>query len=587
MYGLIAHSGSTSHLFDRACAVAQSLGSVVRIVVSTDTVRIAALGESPAVTHTDSAVFYGSGAHVSCQNHTANGFLLDGAPDDVVAATLHDRDLIVAAGRGNHRLFVHDNATEVLCSTSLLVMARATHASVDRSYEDFMLGFGFYPETHTAYSGISALPAGTRWNATTKETTATAVIHPEVSTPESFDAAIPELRDRFFNALEEQAAGSTRHAVLLGGFDSMLVAASLRRMGHEVHTYTFTYNDAKYDQRNVAEFVQQMGIKHHPVIITPTTIAENLSSFSQFFSQPGALAHYQINTLVGSQQIARDDHKHIFSGDGCDALFLSFPTVNRRAALTKRLSTLPSWLLRGLRFPLRSGLTEKHLGHVGRTARAMIGNMMLAEPARGHLPNRYLDDYALSRLRRGPLPQQSETIESIRYRLASATENMDSAQRAFHGNGLTLQSRIKVDGSVASTGVPHFSPYTHPLVRSFVSHLPTDYRKNQSASPGDNGKELLVAMVRKYELLPEFLITQPKQSPADGPLDYWYMKDIRANIVTQLADLPFDWNPEYVGNLLRHKRAEDWYRHKVALNHHTYQAIGLLSSYASFQRALG
>jgi hypothetical protein len=504
----------------------------------------------------------------------------------VVAAGVHQGDLIVATGRGNHRLFVSSDESDILCATSLLVLARAIGADIDRTYEDFMLGFGFYPETHTAYSNISAIAPGTRWNTASDTKTHTAVTHVDVSMPSSFDAAIPELRDRFFGALEELTAGNTRHAVLLGGFDSMLVAASLRRMGHEVHTYTFTFDDVRYDQRNVAEFVKELDIEHHPVMITPPKIADNLASFATYFSQPGALAHYQINTLIGSSQIATDSHHHIFSGDGCDALFLSFPTVNRRAALTKRLSKMPSWLLRGVGSPLRTSLAEKHLGHVARTARSMIGNIMLDEPARGHLPTRYLDEYALSRLRRGALPPQQESIESIRHRLAMATEQMDSAQRAFHGNGLTLQSRIKVDGSVAKTGVPHFSPYTHPLVRSFVSQLPTDYRKDQSASPGDNGKELLVAMVRKYELLPEFLITQPKQSPADGPLDYWYMKDIRANIVTQLADLPFDWNPEYVDSLLRSKRAEEWYRHKVALNHHTFQAIGLLSSYASFNRSL-
>jgi asparagine synthetase B (glutamine-hydrolysing) len=587
MYGLIAHTGPSSHRFDTACAIARKLGAQIRIVANNDTVRIALLGDSAATAHNNQAAFYGSGARVSCAGFTTPNTLLESAPDDVIAAACDNTDLIVATGRGNHRIFAHSAGNDVLCSSSLHLLARATETHVDRGYEDFMLGFGFYPDTHTAYSGISAVPAGTRWNISASTTTSTAVIHPEVTAPSSFDAAIPELRDRFFGALEELTAGNTRHAVLLGGFDSMLVAASLRRMGHEVHTYTFTFGNAKYEQRNVDSFVNSLGITHHNVSFTPDIIEENLRQFGRYFTQPGAQAHYQIHTLVASQLAQHDGHSAIFNGDGCDAVFLSYPTVNRRAALNKRLAKIPDWLLSASGAPLRTSFAEKHLGHVARTARSVIGNMMLDEPARGHLPTRYLDDYALSQLRRGPSPVQTETVEQIRTRLATAVTGFDGPRRAFHGNGLTNQSKVKVDGAMAATGLPHFTPYLHPVFRSYVTSLPIDYLKKQDESPAANGKELLVAMVRKYELLPDAIIDQPKQSPVDSPIDTWYINDIRANIITQLADLPFDWNPEYVDSLLSPKRAEEWYRNKVSIGHHTLQAIGLLSSYASFNRMIG
>lgn len=586
MYGLIAHTGPSSQRFDTTCEIARELGATVRTIVSTPSVQIAICGDSAATAHNNEAAFYGSGARLAHAHYSTAGTLLDNAPDDVIATACVDNELIVATGRGNHRLFSHPNGDDTLCSSSLHLLARATGTHVDRSYEDFVLGFGFYPDTHTAYAGITAVPAGTRWNVATGATTPTALQHPDITAPSSFDAAIPELRDRFFGALEDLTAGSTRHAVLLGGFDSMLVAASLRRMGHEVHTYTFTFGNARYEQRNVDAFVKELGITHHNVIFTPEIIELQLRQFGRYFTQPGAQAHYQIHTLVASEQAAHDGHTQIFNGDGCDAVFLSYPTVNRRAALNKRLAKMPHWLLATARSPLRTGFAEKRLGHVARTARSVIGNLMLEEPARGHLPTRYLDDYALSRLRRGPSPVQTETIEEIRERLATAVDGLDGSRRAFHGNGLTNQSKVKVDGSMAATGLPHFTPYLHPLFRSYVASLPIDYLKKQDESPAANGKELLVAMVRKYELLPNVMIDQPKQSPVDSPIDTWYMNDIRANIITQLSDLPFDWNPEYVDTLLTFKRAEEWYRNKVSIGHHTLQAIGLLSSYASFNRMI-
>jgi len=411
MYGLIAHSGPSSQRFDSACELARELGADIRIAVSSQSVRIAVLGDSRATALNNEAGFYGSGARIAKLHYSSADTLLNNAPDDVIAAACASDELIVATGRGNHRLFSHSVDNDTLLSSSLHLLARTTGSDIDRGYEDFMLGFGFYPDTHTAYDKISAVPSGTRWNVTNRATTHTTVSHPEISSPSSFEAAIPELRDRFFGALEDLAAGSKRHAVLLGGFDSMLVAASLRRMGHEVDTYTFTFGNASYEQRNVDAFVRDLGITHHNVLFTPDIIESNLRQFGRYFTQPGAQAHYQIHTLSASQQAQRDGHTEIFNGDGCDAVFLSYPTVNRRAALNKRLSRIPHWLLVAARSPLRTGFAEKHLGHVARTARSVIGNLMLDEPARGHLPTRYLDDYALSRLRRGPSPKQVETVE--------------------------------------------------------------------------------------------------------------------------------------------------------------------------------
>jgi hypothetical protein len=219
--------------------------------------------------------------------------------------------------------------------------------------------------------------------------------------------------------------------------------------------------------------------------------------------------------------------------------------------------------------------------------RSMLGNFLLEEPARGHLPNRYIDDYALSQLRVGDAPTQTETIDEIRNRLAQDVAGQIGTRRAFHGNGLTGQSKVKVDGCVAATGLPHFTPYMHPFFRTFVSGLPIDYLKKQDSSPGDNGKELLVAMVREYNLLPEFIVAQPKQSPVDSPVDNWYRQELRQEILSQLEDLPFEWNRKYIETVLRSKMAENWYREKVANNSQTLQAIGLLASYASFNRVTG
>ena len=582
MYGVIAFEGTDFSLFENACSVATNSGAHVKVIVSTGNCRIAIMGEAEALAHDSQAAWFGSAAQESFHSSQGVAALLDGAPDEVVAVGVHNDHLVLAAGRGNHRLFTYTAPGGVVVSTSLSILARSSHVALDRSYEDFLLGFAFLPLPRTPYMGIQAVQPGTRVSGTVVQNIAAPAI--EAAPSVSFTEAIPQLRDRFFGALEEMVGSEKKHAVLLGGFDSMLVAASLRKMGHEVHTYTYSFNDPEFDQRNVDFFVSEFGIHHHPVTITPQIIAENLKSFSTYFFQPGALAHYQIHTLVASQQIAKDGHSKIFTGDGCDALFLSFPTVNRRAAVNKRLEALPDWLIRAAMTPLKTKASERYLGHMGRTMRSMLDNMLLEEPARGHLPNRYLDDYALSLLRADGAPPQAESVRAIRDRLAEPVNGQIGSRRAFHGNGLTAQSKVKVDGCVAATGLPHISPYIRPAFRSFVSGLPIDFLKKQDDSPATNGKEILVAMVREFGLLPEVIINQAKQSPSDSPLNKWFQHDIRVDVLQQLEDLPFEWNKKYVDTILRDKVAENWYRDKVTINKQTMQAICILATYASFNR---
>ena len=591
MHGVIAYTGGNPERFQQLCLAAEHFGASNIDTRNTGNNWLGSFGSVNVVrSFSDEngiGAVYGSAA--STANFHSENFL-DGAPDDVVGCVIHHNlGLVIAAGRGNHKMFVHHLANgEIMASSSLSVLAYALRntISIDRSYEDFALGFGFLPGTHTPYNDIQSLAAGTRYVAATAHSEPTAIYPVDVPSVTSFANAIPQLHDMFIKAVKEQAGSRTKHAVLLGGFDSMLVAATLKKLGHEVHTYTFSFGDPRFEQKNIAEFVTSLGITHHPVVITPESIAQNLREFGTHFFQLGAQSHYQIHTLIASQHIARDGFEAIFNGDGCDAIFLSYPTVNRRASISQRVANAPHLLKKAVLSFLQTLLAERQLGHVARIMRSVLNNALLPEPARGHLPTQYLDHYALSQLRTGTQPQQAETMLALRMRLGEPTTQMDGPRRAFHGNGLTAQSKVKVDGAVCTAGLPHFSPYLHPELRAFVTSLPIEYLKNQNDSPSANGKELLVAMVREYKLLPDLFIDQPKQSPVDSPVDHWYMTSLKANILDQLQDLPFAVNTKYLNTLLREKTAEKWYRKNVSIGHHTLQAIGLLASYASFNRLL-
>jgi len=65
--------------------------------------------------------------------------------------------------------------------------------------------------------------------------------------PESEESLYDRLYDVLLGCMEDQLASTAEVGVLLGGFDSALVASLLCRLGKRVHTYSFRYADAQYN----------------------------------------------------------------------------------------------------------------------------------------------------------------------------------------------------------------------------------------------------------------------------------------------------------------------------------------------------
>jgi len=587
VHGLVAYSGPDP---DAARRTIETLTPALNVAVSHNSRTIVAtLGSGNttklAATNGSAAAFFGSAAQGCTSNPTS---LLDAGPDDVVAVGFGaDGELVAAAGRGSHRLFVHRTANGATwIASSLHVLRRvAPGLTLDRTYEDFLLGFGFVPEPHSMYQRVEVMKPGTRTHTGTSANVTALTYAANASCDRN--EIIDSLHEALIGTIADQAGNQRRHAVLLGGFDSALVAAVLVGLGHEVETYTFRFADPTYVQRNVDMLTDHLGIRHHWVDFDSSVIASNLRGFAAVFTQPGAQPHYQIHTLHAARQIAADGHNHIFTGDGCDAIFLGYPTVSRRAAIAAATKRMPSALTRLAVGTLSTGIVERRLGHVARMARGTLRNRLLGETVGAHLPTQVFDAAALGRLRTSIGPAQAETVLAIRTRLATGLEHLNRTQLAFNGNGLNGQSKVKVDGAVAATGVAQASPFMHARLRTFVSGIPFEYLRSAGSSASSAGKEILVDMVRRHGLLPDVIIDQPKQSPSDSPVDGWYMNELRTEILDQLGDLPFGWNERYVEDLLAPKAAEAWYRNKVSLSHHTMQVIGLLSSYASFNRNPG
>lgn len=528
------------------------------------------------------------GADRLLEAHQRNAMeFLDGAPEDLAALVvdLEMGNLTIGAGSGNHRLFLAECSDGILVSTHLGLLATALgdDLRVDRSYEDFLLGFGFLPDGRTLFSRACVHAPGTvqEWPSGSSRP----IARPRIDPPEpSSDVATARrvALDTFLGVLEDQAGQRRRHAVLLGGFDSALVASGLRRLDHEVDTYTFAFGDPRFEQRNAELVASHVDARHTWVRFTPEIIGEGLEQFSDLLNQPGAQPHYQLHTIHASRIIAEDGHDHIFTGDGCDAAFLGYPTVIRRAHLVDRMAALPQTVRASLLRLASARPVERRAGHVARLVRSTLRSLELPWPARGHLPTQYLDEVALRRLRIDGAPSQRESVREVRLRLADGLEDLDAVRLAFHGNSLTGQSKAKVEGAVTVSGVAQMSPYRDRRVQSLARTFPVEYLRPPGRKADSPGKALLFEMAREHELLPDAVIEMPKQSPVDSPIDRWYAGPLRPLVYRMLDGLPFEYDRDYVDEILTPKLAEQFFRQRVSLSPHAFQAIGLLCSYASF-----
>ncbi len=507
---------------------------------------------------------------------------IDGLGGDV-AVLVADAGRGVLAGAvttGPHRVWARRDGDSVSLATHSTLLGAGRPA--DRSREDFLLAHGFVPEGGSVFEGVYGLAAGAVTTFPDGLTHPIAPTAPPVLAHDTDPAHWPkQLHELLLTAVEARAGRAREHAVFLGGFDSALVAALLVGLGHRVHAYTFGFEDHAYEQRNIDVVTRFLRADHTWVPITADVIGAGLAEFADVYSLPASQPHYLLHTLAAARAARADGFDRVFNGDGCDAAFLGFPTVHRRATGTASMTRVPVPVVRAVRRLSSPEWFERHGGHVWRMGQGLLDEVEAPASIRGHLPFTILGAPSRARLRTGPAPVGTVPVDDIRARLAAGAAGLDPARRAFHGHGLTGQSATKVDGAVAATGLAQWSPYLAPEVRAFALSLPAEALRPADGSAG-MGKDLLVRMTLDLGLLPEEIVRQPKQSPSTSPVDEWYAGPLRDQVLTQLDGLPFAWDRRYVAGLLAPKWAEEQYRHRVSIDRHALRAIGLLVTYASF-----
>ena len=437
----------------------------------------------------------------------------------IVADSLARR-LIIARGPSNSpRVFVKHGEGGLEFSTKLIDFHgfEGDELSLDRSLEDFLLGYEFLPDGRTLYTGVKVLDAGTilDWRAGSlcvhqiaKPTSVTATSG--TSEIADLDQAVAALHTAFRTAMDSITPSDERVAVMLGGFDSALIAAELSRMGKDVETFSFFYEEPGYNQALTEDLANRFGIKHTWVPITPAVLREGLANYSVRHNQIVGQAHYLIATTQVAKVVREHGFKHCLTGDGCDGLFLGYPTVHFRAKLIQRLSSLGPFLQSPLAWATRSGWRERKLGHPYRIARNVATILARQMPTRAHIAACTLDRTSLRALRGESPPQEMDT-EDILHRLAKGLEHVDPMRLAYMGKGRVGLNAAKLEGAITYSGVVLNSPYLHQSMVEVAQRIPDAlYRPQERGGGSATGKFAFMRMVEVHQLLPPKFIYQKK-----------------------------------------------------------------------------
>ena len=522
---------------------------------------------------------------------------LDGLVGQYVLAVIdraRDETLLAADPYGARKLFVHQEQGRLSFSSLMTALARCTPEglSLDRSLEDCLLGFEFLPWERTPLAGVKYLRPGTLIRVTPRGITRERIA--PAGFPDARAAARLTSEDALIDALDammresvlDQAPAGQRIGVLLGGVDSALIAAYLVRAGREVETFTFRFEESRYNQAYCDDLAAHLGIRHNWVPITPAVIRDGLAGYSGTFNQISAIPHYVIETAHACRAVRDRGITHCLTGDGCDEIFLGYPSVYRRARLFMRLPSLPGFATKALERILASRAAEDHAGHVARFTRNYLHILGRPWPARGHISNRIFDEYSLERLRTAVPPPQDASPEQVLETLAQGLDALSPLRLAYHGKSAVGLNRIKLEGSARAAGVSVVSPYQHPRMSAFGSALPESLLRNEDAKTAVTGKYILFRAIERRGYLPREIVYQRKASPVNAPVDYWYMGELRPFILDTLHDLPFAYDATYVERMLTLKRPEEWFRSKISLARSIFHPVALLATYANLHRTV-
>ncbi|MGJ4786612.1 asparagine synthase-related protein [Leptospira koniambonensis] len=497
---------------------------------------------------------------------------------------------------GMRSWFVSDEGDRFLFGTHLSSVAVISQAAkINQTYEDFFLTYGFIPFSKTVFEGVEVVPTG-MFLETGIEDGGKNYSYKLLTKPEqiaenldslSLDEMVDKLDEVFLSSLASQIpSGQKNVAVLLGGFDSALVASGLARLGKQVHTYSFFYEDESFNQPHTDTLAKFLGNKHSWIKVDEKVILEGLNHFSENFNYPTNWLNYLVQTNHLGKKIKEDGNDFVYTGDGCDVAFMGYPRTHFVAHWVKSINRLiPKFLIGSVIGLIEAFRIELLTGRPSRVLVGLLRNSMFRSDLRGFINFRIFDESSVRLLRKKKIVP-TQTNEMILTKLLQTGANLSIDRKAYLGKALQSPNKAKIIGTSDTNGLVIQGPYLHPILKNFAMRIPDSMLRPKGNTKNSTiGKYVLSLMAETKKYLPEEIIYQRKVAAVDAPVDTWYKKYLKKDISKLILDnCPFEVNEKYLNNLFQQKSIEEFYRNKISSDTITTHELSLLATYSSFAK---
>ncbi|MCJ8320901.1 MAG: asparagine synthase-related protein [Colwellia sp.] len=489
---------------------------------------------------------------------------------------------LAADPTGIQSLFWMKIKEDIIISSSLDFLTSCIHwhnFQPSNISEEFCLQYGYIPLGKSVYSNVNEL-LPTQCCIITHQSCISAKYwsnkYINNINVEQYSDPIDRLYYLMKSVIIEQLGDSKKVGVLLGGFDSALVAAFIAKLGIKVETYTFEYETSHFNQPFIKEIGEIENITTNWVKITPKILEELLTNYNKISNYPTLWLGYVLQTAYLTKQMHAKGIYHCLSGDGCDTAFMGYPSTHNRGNFYKKLPRIPIKLSNAIIKSVEFFRLEYFLGHIYRVIVSMLNAATFSLDARPIRSFQIFNPESINKLR-GKMPSDTDKVTALIEEYDAKLLGLSFDRKMYHAKSYFSPNRNKLTTSTNMNGVFIKSPYLHPAIKQFVAALPDKYFRSKSSS--DEGKEILMAMAERYQILPKEIIYQKKLAAISSPIDDWLSSSLKETCIKKIEKSHIKGNYKHLFNSTF---IEKLYKKYFSNDNVVSLAASLLTTYSSF-----
>jgi len=311
---------------------------------------------------------------------------------------------------------------------------------------------------------------------------------------------------------------------LSGGLDSALIAATLKHVsgGSKMVSFSLDYGDGDKAELDMAVKVSEyLDIGYRIVQLDAVEIVKDLERLQWLYDEP--LIKFTFIPTYYLMAAAKEQVKTLFTGDGGDELFIGYrndywedPII---VSLFSKLGPIRKPVLKvgkSLAAPLANWTGSKTLSLASEFfTREHASHPEWQYRIASRVFHPYFPEEDLARLLGNNTPQgiTDSTVEAIN--AANGSNNIERISHTMLGSRLP-DDLLRLDKSVAATGLKIRSPLLDPQMTNFALSIPISLRHRHGTT-----KYLLRQLIKNYELLPPEVAAGKLKVGLTAPIHKW------------------------------------------------------------------